>query len=129
MPQDPVTATGPLFDGSWRGILTSFEDAAVREISKVGHDDVGKELIRVIKKPTGFYESNIRYERIDKLKSLVHDNNVIYGPWLEGKGSRNYPVTRFKGYKTFQRMTRPLQQKAVAIAVGVLPEYLRRLGR
>lgn len=30
--------------------------------------------------------------------AVVHDDMSVYGPWLEGQGSRNFPVTRFKGY-------------------------------
>jgi hypothetical protein len=26
----------------------------------------------------------------------------VYGPWLEGVGSRNFPVTRFRGYHAFR---------------------------
>src|SRR6267154_2723207 len=49
----------------------------------------------------GYYNSQIQTERqVDAL--LVRDDRVVYGPWLEGVGSRNYPVTRFRGYHAFR---------------------------
>lgn len=73
--------------------------------------------------PTGYYESRTRAKpRSDY--HVVTDSGVIYGPWLEGIGSRNR-TTRFKGYffwrKAYQSMIRsgamqvakPMVQRAV----------------
>ncbi len=42
----------------------------------------------------------------------VHDSGIIYGPWLEGVGSRNFPVTRFKGYSMFRKVAQQIDRKA-----------------
>ncbi len=42
----------------------------------------------------------------------VHDSDIVYGPWLEGVGSRNFPVTRFKGYSTFRKVAQQIDRKA-----------------
>ena len=36
------------------------------------------------------------------IRGEVTDGGVIYGPWLEGTGSRNQ-TTRFKGYRMFRK--------------------------
>jgi hypothetical protein len=51
---------------------------------------------------------------------------VIYGPWLEGVGSRNR-TTRFKGYFTFRRTAQQLKSRSTAVANGVLRRYLSRM--
>jgi hypothetical protein len=35
----------------------------------------------------------------------------VYGPWLEGIGSRNAPVTRFRGYHAFRKASEALQRR------------------
>ncbi len=47
----------------------------------------------------------------------VHDSGIVYGPWLEGLGSRNFPVTKFKGYSMFRKVAQEIERKA--------PEMLR----
>ena len=42
---------------------------------------------------------------------VVHDRRIIYGPWLEGVGSRN-ATTRFKGYSSFRRAFQELERQA-----------------
>ena len=54
---------------------------------------------------------------------------VIYGPWLEGTGSRNYPVTRFKGYRNWRRVTQMLEKAAKPIAEKSIREHLRAVTR
>jgi hypothetical protein len=59
--------------------------------------------------------------------SVVQDGGVIYGPWLEGVGSRNR-TTRFKGYFTFRRTTAQLNVRATPIAEELLHgKYLREM--
>ena len=58
-------------------------------------------LSGVLRHPTGRYESEIR---IDGGGAEIHvnDGTIVYGPWLEGDGSRNSPNTKFPGYHTFR---------------------------
>lgn len=120
-----VTATGPVFDGRASLAADAFLDRAVMEIAREGVNDVHNVLDSVLRNPTGRYERSIRTERQGN-DAVIHDSGIIYGPWLEGVGSRNR-TTRFKGYFTFRRVTKQLDGKAVSIAERVLPEYLRRM--
>lgn len=116
---------GPLFDGRATAVMQAFTDASEREIGQHGVNVIRTELGRVLKHPTGHYQSQVQTDRAEG-DSVIHDGGVVYGPWLEGTGSRN-KTTRFKGYATFRRMTRMIQIEASGIAERVLPEYLRRM--
>ncbi len=48
--------------------------------------------------------------------SEIRDNNAVYGPWLEGTGSRNAPTTRFPGYHSFRRATQQVEAHAAEYA-------------
>lgn len=79
-----------------------------------------------IRKPTPYYETQITTERqVDDL--VVHDRGVIYGPWLEGTGSRNFPVTRFKGYHAFRDAETAVLSKLDSILERILRKYMAKL--
>jgi len=80
-----------------------------------------------LQKPTGFYQSRVSIHRMQG-DPVVSDGGVIYGAWLEGVGSRNSPVTRFKGYFAFQRARSAVRAAMPRIAQRVLAPYLRRFG-
>ena len=71
---------------------------------------------------TGHYRRNIQSARRDRTV-VITDGGVIYGPWLEGIGSRN-ATTRFKGYASFRRVTQRLREKD---APEVVEKHVRRL--
>lgn len=56
------------------------------------------------KNPTGYYESQVRIEQGPRGPFLTDGGEAgpVYGPWLEGVGSRNH-TTRFKGYHAFRK--------------------------
>jgi len=121
-----VRAHGPVFDGRAQVAARAFARAASEEVAEVGRDLVLRELGRVLKHPTGYYESQIQIDRAGD-GWRVHDGGVVYGPWLEGEGSRNFPVTRFRGYHAFRRVRQRVDRQAKHIAERVLPKYLRRM--
>jgi hypothetical protein len=118
-------STGPLTDGRAAEAARAFTHAAEDQIAQDGVDMVHAALHEVLRHPTGYYESHIRADNLGA-DPVIDDGGVIYGPWLEGVGSRNR-TTRFKGYFTFRRVTQQLQSRAGEIAERVLPEYLRRM--
>jgi hypothetical protein len=99
--------------------------------------EMGKELIigilpamykrdRVDPHP-GLYESAIHTERSMADHLIITDTPVVYGPWLEGVGSRNSPVTRFPGYHTFRKVTGILDSLAEEVAYAELSPYVEEL--
>lgn len=61
-------------------------------------------------------------------ESVVTNETAVYGPWLEGTGSRNQ-TTRFKGYWGFRRAAQQLETKAEVIAERVLQPYIIEMNR
>lgn len=122
-----VELNGPVFTGAAQAQVTAFMHDAVKEVTKVGRGDIGIQFIKVFQHPTGFYESRVRAYMRDPLHGVVDGATVAYAWWLEGVGSRNYPVTRFKGYRSFALVTAELELKAGRIAETQLPPHLARM--
>jgi hypothetical protein len=81
------------------------------------------ELHKVLKIETPYYRLQ-NEAREDPPGWKIWDRGVIYGPWLEGVGSRNFPVTRFKGYATYRRTFQQIDRRAGVIAQYTIREFL-----
>lgn len=124
MPSQTFTynTRGPLFDGSFAREMERAMDEIKQEVGDETVLLIQDRLDQVLVNPTGFYRSNIRaYPR--GLVVMVDDNNVIYGPWLEGVGSRN-ATTRFKGYHTFRTVLGEARRRTPKIADQVIGRYV-----
>tara|TARA_R110002020_G_scaffold120129_2_gene273692 strand:- start:4930 stop:5358 length:429 start_codon:yes stop_codon:yes gene_type:complete len=74
---------------------------------------------------TGNYARNIVGDVNDSpLEGVIHDSDVVYGPWLEGTSTRNQS-TQFKGYASF-RKTKDWMDKQVKI---MRKEFERRYAK
>ncbi|MFK0140716.1 hypothetical protein [Streptomyces murinus] len=116
---------GPIVEGHGALAIRRMTAVAVEEIADYTHHEVLMQLVKVLREPTGYYESRIVKERVSVESYSINDSNVIYGPWLEGIGSRNYPVTKFEGYHTFRIVRNRMLQKAAVIAEAAI---LRQMG-
>ena len=76
--------------------------------------------------PTGHYRRSIHGDLASSLHGRIHDSNVVYGPWLEGVGSRN-DTTRFKGYAIFRNVKQGLIKKGRDFLARRVREMLQRL--
>lgn len=118
-----VTVTGPLFNGRalhQAGLMTrDVVDAAAQEV----FHEVGAALDAMLKNPTGYYESRITVDR-SRDTAVVHDQGVIYGPWLAGVSSLN-EKSRFKGYPHWQRARQRTQAKVPQIAAPIVTRRVR----
>jgi len=122
-----ITASGPLFDGRAEPAVEEFLREAEDDVAAEGVEMVGDALHAVLRHPTGYYESQLGWERVGS-HDEVYGDKVIYGAWLEGVGSRNSPVTVFPGYFTFQSTT-PLLAEAVTEILdrSAVPKLMREL--
>jgi hypothetical protein len=120
-----ITTSGPIFDGRAVAALHEYKDDMLDRVGAQGLADVQFMLDRSIRHPTPYYETQITVERAGN-ERIVHDRGIIYGPWLEGVGSRNR-TTRFKGYFSFRRARQALDRKAGPIAEATLQRYLPRM--
>lgn len=84
-------------------------------------------LDATLRHPTGAYRSRITPYGPRAGQGRVHDQQCVYGPWLEGTGSRNR-TTRFKGYRNARNVTSVLNAAAPALAEHVVAQNLHKLG-
>lgn len=120
-----VTVRGPLFDGRSDGIMKDLRHDVVHDVGQQGLADVHINLETSIRHPTPYYETQIRMqERGDTV--VIDDRGIVYGPWLEGVGSRN-KTTRFKGYFSFRRAAQGLAGKVPKVTREAVERAVRRL--
>lgn len=128
MAQVKVTIRGPLFvPGNVEKTLNEIANDTAGRLSTEGKRRVLSILDASLRNPTGAYRSRITEYGPVGGQSRVHDRQGIYGPWLNGTGSRN-KTTSFKGYKHFTQTYQTLQQAAKAMANQVVSEHLWKLG-
>lgn len=128
---------GPFPEGYADDIITDYLTDAVGEVGQQALAGVHGLLNERIQNPTPYYETQVTMQRggdvaagfaSDVPPAVVHDRGVIYGWWLEGIGSKNHPVTRFRGYHTFSETAGALNNgPAVVVAEHTLQRYMPRL--
>lgn len=119
-----VTASGPIFDGRADIALGHACRESERRIAIIGASMVRTQLNRVLRRQTPYYRMQVEAQA-EAPGWKIWDQDVVYGPWLEGTGSRN-KSTRFKGYFTFRLIAAQLQARAKAICESVLVSYSNR---
>lgn len=110
-----VTVSGPFFDGRDHAVIDAMCDAIAEEVANEGRDIVRHNSDTSFRTQTPHYITKLRVQDAGLHARDVDDSGVIYGPWLEGVGSRNAPVTRFKGYSMFRRATQYLNAGAAEL--------------
>lgn len=123
-----VIKTGPIFDGRAQQQVDRACDDIAGRVAKIGASMVRTNLHAVLKHETPFYRLQVTSRKVAASLHEVTDQGVIYGAWLEGTGSRNFPRTRFRGYATFRRTTQQLDRRAGVIADYTVREYLPGMG-
>lgn len=116
-----VRLSGPLFDGRVEADVPHAIQEALDQVAGQGLADVHMNLDTSIRHPTPYYETQIRVEAAGNDRS-VNDRGIIYGPWLEGVGSRNI-TTHFKGYASFRRAAQSLEHKAQGLTQAVFDQH------
>lgn len=121
-----INVSGPIFDGRASAAAAEFAEQVKKDVASQGYSDVMSNLNSSIRHPTPYYETQVTTSRHgDAL--VINDRGIIYGPWLEGVGSRNR-TTRFKGYFSFRRGAQKLRGEVKGLADRLLREkYLRRM--
>lgn len=118
-----VTQKGAVFAASDTKARAARMIIGINEaIAVEGVNLVLQRLSQVLRNPTGFYESRIAIERRQTYRG-VWDQNVIYGPWLEGTSARN-ATTRFKGYATFRKTKQLLDSRKEQIAQPMVNKFI-----
>ena len=122
-----IRTRGPLFTKG-AGPVREAGKKIVADLVERGEREVKLQLRPGHGLITGNYRRSINGEIVRDLNGIVHDNNVVYGPWLEGVSSRN-DRTRFKGYRMFRNARQTLQRIAKGVMNRRIAEAVRSLGR
>lgn len=104
--------SGPIFDNRAVRAFSDMEEELEEEAAEWALDHIKGTYHRSFKNPTPAYEYTVRVRK-DRGGSEVWDGGhggAVYGPWLEGVGSRNQ-TTRFKGYWAFRKATAALDRR------------------
>ena len=107
-----TSESGPLFDSRSTRAFDDFADELEEEGAEFALDHIRSTFHTHFRQPTGYYESNVTIRRTFTGHE-VWDGGLagpVYGPWLEGVGSRNN-TTRFKGYHAFRKAAQALEQR------------------
>lgn len=120
-----VQAYGPVFDGRAEAELAKAADEWEKNLATVGASMVRTNLNAVLRRQTPYYRLRVEAAK-DGPGWKIWDQGVIYGPWLEGVGSRNR-TTRFKGYATFRRTAMQIDARAVQVGQPIVTRYVERM--
>jgi hypothetical protein len=126
-----VRLKGPLFDTARRNAaIVPLKREILEAITGYAHKAVARILKQKIKKPTPIYQDLITVSSVNDDGSwrVTDLGGVVYNHWLEGTGSRNFPVTRFKGYHAFERAYALTEKRAGKLAQAKVGKAVRRLG-
>lgn len=122
-----VDFDGPLFNGRAVKIFDDFAKDAEKDIAKETLRSIQRRMHVHFKHPTGHYESNVHISSAGR-GTEINDRGIVYGPWLEGIGSRNAPRTKFRGYHSFRDAAEEIEGRADNIAERTFrTKWLRKL--
>lgn len=118
------TAYGALFRAHGADatrIMHEIDDEIEHDAADWAQDQISRFYHASFKMPTGYYESHVHTSNAFGGLEIGDGGHAgpVYGPWLEGVGSRNI-TTRFKGYHTFRKVTTLLERHIVEIAERIL---------
>lgn len=121
-----IVVRGPFFDHPLRAHEAAILCLDVREeVGRQALADWHENLSASIRHPTPYYETQVTVQERGGA-TVVHDRGVIYGPWLEGVGSRNR-TTRFKGYFSLRRAAASTRAKVDYVVRPALERYLAKM--
>ncbi|MFK0018195.1 hypothetical protein [Streptomyces sp. NPDC090798] len=118
-----TSSRGPLFDGRARAAANAYINRLERDLAEEGLNILRGEMHRVFRNPTGYYESRCKVIEGHK----ISDSRVVYGPWLAGIGSRNFPATKFRGYDHWTVTRDKLNARKQGIGERLLRRYTGRM--
>ena len=126
MPSVQVRISGPFFSGSMPGVIRDALSKAMGDVVAEGERSVKLQLYPGHGLRSGHYRRSVHGEMQNSMHGRIHDSDVIYGPWLEGVGSRNQ-TTRFKGYHMFRQAKGELERKVPGIINHRVAQAVGRL--
>lgn len=103
---------GALFDERGERIFRDYCDDLEEQGAEWALRNIRRTFHSSFQNPTGYYESTVRIHDSEGGQEVWDGGfaGAVYGPWLEGVGSRN-DTTRFKGYHAFRKAAQKLERR------------------
>lgn len=117
---------GPISDGRMIHDVEAYEHDVAEAIADAAKDTWVHNLEGSIRHPTPYYWTRVAAREVTSTRYEVHDHDIVYGPWLEGTGSRNAPNSIFPGYHSLARAKESMKRRRGGIARRILREYRSR---
>lgn len=117
---------GPISSGQMIRDAAMYSHDVAEEIAETAEETWVRNLQGSIRVPTPYYWTRIDHREITPTLYEVHDHDIVYGPWLEGTGSRNAPDSIFPGYWSQARAKEEVKRRRGGIARRILRGYRGR---
>jgi hypothetical protein len=116
-----VVESGALFDARGHRIFSEYAEDLEDEGAEWALSHIRATFHTSFKVPTGYYESHVHIHNTMGGLEVWDGGEAgpVYGPWLEGVGSRN-AATRFKGYHAFRKAATALEARIEAMGERLL---------
>lgn len=127
-----VEFSGPMFDGRAVVQLGEMCKDVQKTVAEAAEDTWQSLMDASFRHSTGAYQEHVNIARSGP-DLVVNDgwpeSRLEYGPWLEGVGSRNSPVTRFPGYHSLSRAAAETERNVPALAQPVVDRHVEEINR
>ena len=111
MLQTDVTVSGPIYEGAGPAAVQSAMNDTVKAVADAAYARLMSAFPEGLPERTGNLKGMVS-QMVEGPMAQIDDGGCIYGPWIEGVGSRN-ATTRFKGYSTYRRTAQHLNDEVV----------------
>lgn len=121
--------SGALLNGTAPRLFDEFSDDLESDGAEWALGHIKDTFHTHFQQPTGYYESNVSIHAASTGQEVWDggQGGPVYGPWLEGVGSRN-ETTRFKGYHAFRKAASALERRIEGMGERLLyRNVIRRL--
>jgi len=123
-----VNVSGPIFNHLADHEAAQLTADVNQQVSQQAYANWMGFLDSSIRHPTPYYETQVNIHEENPTHRVVNDRGIIYGPWLEGVGSRN-KSTRFKGYFSLRRAVSATTARIPALIERVARPFVERMNR
>lgn len=122
-----MSISGPFFAADAAAVVARGLDNMERDVAKATDDRVEQLHKAFFREPTPFYWTTVHARPRADYWVVTDEGSVVYNHWLEGTGSRNFPRTRFRGYRSFRIATQEINKQVPLLTLSALARLCREL--
>lgn len=120
-----MSDSGPVFNGTAAREMKRTANQWTESLAKTGAADIRTTQNNTFRTQTP--HARLQTEAAAEAPGWkIWDKDLVYGPWLEGTGSRNR-TSRFKGYGIWRAAAARIQQRAVNIGQPIIAKFVGRM--